>query len=290
MTKQSRSNKNAEQPLSGINTVCFESRLAESAASLIEKYGARVISAPSMQEVPLEDHHEVFRFAERLFSGEIDILICTTGVGTRMMTETLQARYRLDDIRRGFQDVILVARGPKPVGVLKKYGIRVDVAVPEPNTWQEILSAMDADDKTSLLAGKQVAIQEYGETNPELVTGLQNRGAETIRIPVYRWMLPEDVNPLLQGLRAVLDGKVHIALFTSKTQINHVMQVARRENMEQPLLAALNKCLIASIGPVCTRGLKEQGIHVDFEPSRSKLAIFIRELSVRAPGMVTPGT
>lgn len=269
----------SDKPLSGLSAVCFESRLSKSAANLLEKYGANVISAPSMQEVPLEKHDEVFRFGKKLFNGKIDILICTTGVGTQMLIDALETTYDLEEILDALRTVTLVVRGPKPIRVLKKYKVSYEVTVPAPNTWKEILETMDNHEKTSSLTEKKVAVQEYGESNEDLLSELKQRGADVIPVRVYRWELPDDIEPLMKGIQAVVDRKVAMALFTSKTQIDHVMQIASEKGMGSLLKEAMNDLFIASIGPVCTGGLRSYGIKVDFEPTRSKLGVFIREIS-----------
>lgn len=270
-------------PLKDFTALAFESRMADSTAQLLQRRGAHAISAPSMQEVPLEDHSAVFTFADELFAGEIDILICTTGVGTDMLIKTLETKYDFGDISEALADIIVVSRGPKPAKVLRGLDIPIDIKVPEPNTWKEILETLANNDMTSDLDGKRVAIQEYGEANEQLNRELLNRGAELIQTPIYRWMLPDDLEPLKEGIHSILDGKVQVVLFTSKTQVNHVMKVADQMDSKEALCDALDSLFVASIGPVCSSGLKSHGIKVDFEPSRPKLAIFINEIAEQAP-------
>ncbi len=170
--------------------------------------------------------------------------------------------------------------------MLKKLDVPFEVTAPEPNTWKELLDAIDENEKTEDLAGKTVAVQEYGESNQEFLTELEKRNANILRVPVYRWALPDDTEPLMEGIHKILNGEAHIALFTSKTQINHVMEVAEKDGIYGELQQALNKTFIASVGPVCTKGLEGHGLQVDFEPSRPKLGVFIKELSKNAPGMI----
>ena len=73
----------------------------------------------------------------------------------------------------------------------------MDLQAPEPNTWHEVLSALDA---KLPVRGLRIAVQEYGKPNPELIEGLEQRGAEVTRVPVYRWALPEDTGPLRRAL------------------------------------------------------------------------------------------
>lgn len=273
-------------PLEQITALAFESRMADTTVQLLHRKGARTISAPSMQEVPLEDHSAVFNFAEKLFAGEIDILLCTTGVGTDMMIKTLKTKYELDNILNALSNILIVSRGPKPAKVLRGLDIPIDVKVPEPNTWKQILETLDADKRTANLKGKQFAIQEYGEANEKLNDELRARGANLIRTPIYRWTLPDDLDPLKKGIQSILDGEVDIVLFTSKTQVHHVMKVADSLASKKLLQKALEDVFVASIGPVCSSGLQKYGIEPDFEPSRPKLAVFINEIAEQAPAFI----
>lgn len=265
----------------GRTILCFESRLADETAALIEKYGGRAMMAPSMQEVPLSEHAAVFDLAETLLSGEVDALLCLTGVGTRMMIETMATRFDRERIIGALERLVLITRGPKPAAALTSFGLKSDLKVPEPNTWREVLVSIDESRLLHPLGGKRIAVQEYGTTNEELLAGLRERGMRVERVPIYRWELPDDLGPLKAGLRALLDGAASVVLFTSRTQVDHVMQVADQIDVARPLGKAFDDALVASIGPVCSEGLREHGIEPDFEPSRPKLGFLMRELAER---------
>ena len=79
----------------------------------------------------------------------------------------------------------IVARGPKPAAALNELGVPIAVAVPEPNTWKDLLRALDERATAIPLAGKRVAVQEYGAANEELLAALAQRGAHVTRVPVY---------------------------------------------------------------------------------------------------------
>lgn len=265
--------------LAGHTVVSFESRMADTTANLIEKHGGAALTAPSMQEVPLDEHGEVFSFADRLFDGGVDVLICTTGVGTRMLLETLETQHAREDVLEALAGVQIVARGPKPVRALKKVGLSAALKVGEPNTWREILQTLDDNASAVPVKKRVVAVQEYGRTNEQLNQGLKERGADVLQVPIYRWALPDDLAPLKEGLQAIIEGRADVALFTSRTQADHVMKLARQEGLEDPLRKGFQQIVVASIGPVCSKGLQSHGIKVDFEPERPKLGIFIKELA-----------
>ena len=57
------------------------------------------------------------------------------------------------------------------------------------------------------------------------------------------------------------------------------MEVADGMGTKEVFREALKNTTVASIGPVCSKGLQAYGIEADFEPSRPKLAIFVKELA-----------
>ena len=57
---------------------------------------------------------------------------------------------------------------------LKEVGLAPALGVPEPNTWRDLLSELD---RKLPVAGKRVAVQEYGARNEEVLAGLRQRGA-----------------------------------------------------------------------------------------------------------------
>jgi uroporphyrinogen-III synthase len=270
---------NSEKTVSNMTALTFESRKADATVKLLHQQNLKAISAPSMQEVPLEDHYDVFTFADQLFAGDVDILLCMTGVGTDMLVKTMKTRYDWEKIHDALSKITVVSRGPKPAKVLRRLKIPIDIKVPEPNTWKELLEVLDQTPETADLAGKKVAIQEYGETNERLNEELRKRGAELVQTSIYRWALPDDLEPLKEGIRALINGEVDAVLFTSKTQVHHVMKVADIIASKEKLQEALQNVMVASIGPVCSKGLQEYGIEPDFEPSRPKLGVFVKELA-----------
>lgn len=270
-------------PLDGVTVVGFESRMSDTTAQLIEKYGGTAMPAPSMQEVPLEEHKAVFDFAEGLFDGAFDLVYFNTAVGTRMVFEVLEKEYDFDDVRDALSDVVVVSRSPKPGSELRNYNVPIDVKAPEPNSWREVLKALTANSKTAPLKGKRMAIHEYGQPNEELNDALREKGAKLVRVPIYRWELPDDLEPLKNGIRALIEGDAQVAVFTSRQQVVHMLRVASEEGWEEDLRAALDTAMVASVGPVTSEELRSHDLPVDFEPDRPKLKILIRGMAEYAP-------
>ena len=270
----------------GLCVASFESRMAAVMEQGIRKFGGEPISVPTMQEIPLEKNPDISLFAEKLFAGEIDGIIFTTGVGARYLFQALEQTYSKADLVQALSRITVVARGPKPVRVLTEWGVPVTLKVPEPNTWHEILEILDWSEKSFSLKGKTIAVQEYGDAEPRLLDGLAQRGAKVIRISVYRWALPDDTGPMKRAIQVVIEGRVDIALFTNAAQIRHLLRVAREEGLEKPFREALAGSVIASIGPTATEALAEERLAVDLEPSHPKMGHLLAETAQKAQALI----
>ncbi len=273
--------------LHGLRVLSLESRRAVEMAKLIENHGGRPVVAPSMREVPLESNTEALSFARALAAGEVDVVIFLTGVGTRALARVVETVYPLEQFAAGLQKIPVVARGPKPVAALKEMAVPVAIAVPEPNTWRDLLRALDEKKDSVPLAEKRVAVQEYGESNPDLLAGLAERGARVTRVPVYRWALPENTAPLRAAVEAIGRAEIDMALFTTSVQIVHLLGIAREMNKEQELRRGFAAMVVGSIGPVTTAELRKQGFHVDFEPPHPKMGFLVNEAAQHAGAMLS---
>ena len=261
----------------------LESRRAKEMASIVSSYGGQPISAPSMREVPLESNPEAIAFADALERGEFDLVVLLTGVGTRALVAVVErVRGSRESFVRALAQTKVVARGPKPVAVLRELDVPVWLTAPEPNTWREVLSALDGKNGELSLAGRRVAVQEYGASNPDLLSGLEARGARVTRVPVYQWALPDDLGPLESGVRAIVDRHIEVVLFTTATQVVHLLKVSETMGVRDALRDGLKSCVVASIGPTTSEEMREQGIEPDLEPTHPRMGFLVREAAERA--------
>jgi chromatin segregation and condensation protein Rec8/ScpA/Scc1 (kleisin family)/uroporphyrinogen-III synthase len=263
-------------PFDGLRVLSLESRRAEEMATLIRKQGGKPFVAPSMREVPLERHEEAFAFADRLLRGEFDGVILLTGVGTRLLWKTLLTRHSEDDLKSALQRLTVIVRGPKPSAAIRELGRVPDVQVPEPNTWRELLSVMQARPE------KRLALQEYGESSPELIDGLRALSKEVTPIRIYGWELPEDTGPLRQAAAKLIAGEFDVILLTTSTQIVNLMKIAEEEGIAKQVVESLRSAFIGSIGPTTSEALKEYGLKADFEPSHPKMGLLVNEAAAQA--------
>jgi uroporphyrinogen-III synthase len=258
-------------PFDGLRVLSLESRRASEMATLIRKQGGDPVIAPSMREMPLESNPEAFTFAERLFAGEFDMVILLTGVGTRYLDRVLSTRYEAGKLAAALRNLTVVVRGPKPAAVMREWEVPFAVQAPEPNTWRELLTAIESRPE------RRVAVQEYGKANAELLAGLRAQNREVSTVRVYEWGLPEDTAPLREAVHRLANGTIDVALFTTSIQVTHLFRIAAEEHVEPQVLAALRKITIASIGPTTSEELSEWGIPVHMEPSHPKMGLLVNE-------------
>ena len=274
--------RDAKASLAGLRVLSLESRRGPEMAKLIASYGGQAIVAPSMREVPLETNTEAVTFAKKLLCGEFDMVIFLTGVGTRALARVVETIYPLSEYLALLRDIAIIARGPKPLAVLRGWNVPVAIAAPEPNTWREVLRALDENSSAVPLKGRRVAVQEYGVSNGDLLDGLRKRGALVTSVPVYEWALPEDTGPLRAAIAAVACNEVDVALFTTATQADHLLQIAAEMKQEDALRRALSRIVVASIGPTTSERLREHRIEPDMEPSHPKMGFLVSEAAERS--------
>jgi uroporphyrinogen-III synthase len=266
----------------GLRVLSFESRRAVEIGALINTYGGRAVVAPALREVPLDSNPEVVDFAARLLRGEFDLTIFLTGVGTRELVNAAERIHPRAALIAALAATKVVARGPKPLTVLRDLQVPVWTTAPEPNTWRELLAAIEAKSAEQPLAGARVAVQEYGVSNVELLDALRERGAVVTRVPVYRWALPEDVAPLKHAVTAITRDEIDVVLFTTSVQAVHLWLIASEMDLVADMERALARVVIASIGPTTSDELRRRGLPPALEASHPKIGFLVREAAEQA--------
>jgi uroporphyrinogen-III synthase len=263
-------------PFDGLRVLSLESRRSNEIERLIRGQRGDPFVAPSMREVRLTDNPQAFEFGEKLFRGDFEMMILLTGVGTRLLNDVLSTRYPEDHFKNALRTLTLVVRGSKPMAVLREWGIPAQVMVPEPNTWREILSAIEG--RTE----RKIVVQEYGRPATELLEALRAKAAEVTTVPVYQWDLPLDCGPLREAVRRLADGEFDVAMFTTSIQVPHLIRIAAEEGLEDEVRRALKKIVVASVGPSTSETLREFGFEPDMEPSHPKMGFLVNETAARA--------
>jgi len=266
----------AHANFNGLRVLTLESRRAKEIEKLIRTYGGDPLVVPAMREVGLESNQLVIDFARDLIAGEFDLVIFMTGVGVRAMVEIVKAHTDPATFLEALRKVKIAARGAKPSTSLRELKIPVEITSDEPSTWRELLEAIDEAFGPSLPT-MHVAVQEYGASNPELLSELSGRTMSLTKVPVYQWALPLDLQPLRDCVQAIIDGNIDVVLFMTAVQVIHLFQVAEQMKAAPELLKALQATVVLSIGPTTSEELAHYSIVPDFEPSRPKMGFMVNE-------------
>jgi uroporphyrinogen-III synthase len=263
----------------GRRVLTLESRRSPELALLIMNYGGTPVVAPALREVPLEANKQVLAFAEDMIRERFGMVILLTGVGVRLLMKVVEPVFGREAFVQALARTLVVARGPKPVAALREIGVTPWVTVPSPNTWREVLATLDGHSDEAPLSQARVAIQEYGLPNDALVDGLVARGADVTTVPIYRWSMPEDVEPLRRAVWAIVRGEIDVVILTAGIQLVHLLRVAAEMELEAAVRRGLERLIVASIGPMTSEELERHGLPIDLEPSHPKMGFLVKEVA-----------
>jgi uroporphyrinogen-III synthase len=252
----------------------LETRTGEHLGELIARRGGIPMLAPALEEVPDVDPTAVAALLAEWRVAPFTIVVFQTGVGTRALFQATDEAGLTEELKLHLSAARVVVRGPKPVGELNARGVRIDIRAATPFTTETVLAAISEE----TVQGARVLVQRYGAANQLLRETLEERGAVVQEIATYRWGLPADLRPLNELLDALARSQVDAVLFTSAVQIQNLYAVAQKSGRAAELANQLNRLVVASIGPVCSRALRERGITPTFEASPPKLGPLVAAL------------
>lgn len=252
----------------------LETRTGAHLAELIARLGATPLLAPALEEVPDVEPQALRGLFEQWSTDPFKAAIFQTGVGTRALFQATDSLGATAEMLQLLARAVVVVRGPKPVGELNARGVRIDIRAASPFTTEKVLEAVAGIE----FDGARVLVQRYGEANAVLTDGLAARGAVVQELATYRWALPADTRPLQQLLEALVSFRVDAVVFTSAVQVHNLYAVAAQGRRSDELADLLNGLLIASIGPVCSRALRQHGVEPTIEANPPKLGPLIAAL------------
>jgi uroporphyrinogen-III synthase len=252
----------------------LETRSGAHLGELVARRGGIPLLAPALEEVPDVDSAAVAALLAQWRVNPFNVVIFQTGVGTRALFQATDTAGLTGELLRYLDSSKVVVRGPKPVGELNSRGVRIDIRAATPFTTEMVLAAL-ADVP---MQGARVLVQRYGAANQLLRESLHERGAAVEEIATYRWGLPSDTRPLTELLEALARSDVDAVVFTSAVQIHNLYSVAEKSGGAAQLAGQLNRLVVASIGPVCSRALREHGVTPSFEANPPKLGPLIAGL------------
>jgi uroporphyrinogen-III synthase len=274
-----------EAPLTGFTVAVTAARRREELTSLLERRGARVLEGPAIRIVPTQDDVELLAVTRACLEQAPDVVVATTGIGFRGWMEAADGWGLGDALRERLGRAELLARGPKAKGAVRAAGLAESWS-PASEASDEVLARL-LDEGVD---GRRVAVQLHGEPLAEFTGALRAAGAEVVEVPVYRWVLPEDVRPLRRLVEQTVAGAVDCMTFTSAPAVSSTLTVARELGREADLVQALRgPVLVAAVGPVTATPLERAGIP-SVQPERARLGALVRTVVEELPARRTRTT
>jgi uroporphyrinogen-III synthase len=242
------------------------------------RFGGEPWCVPAAREARHPDR--VGPFIDRLSAGQFSAVVFLTGGGATMLFQEASRLGRLTETEAALRATIVACRGPKPAAVVGQHQIAVQATAAEPYTTTQLLDALGAVD----LGGKPVALVrdlEPGRGIPDALSeALALRGAQIEELPLYEWVMPEDLEPLRTLVRDLIGGQVDAIAFTNRVQSRHLFRVAAELGLATELAAALNdEVIVTVVGPVCAEALQSAGVAPDIIPARATMEAMIAALA-----------
>ncbi|MDF5753788.1 uroporphyrinogen-III synthase [Spongiactinospora sp. TRM90649] len=273
-----RSLETAPDALAGFTIGVTANRRVEELCALLERRGARVVSAPAIRLVPLAEDSELLAATRAMLAAPVDDVVVTTAAGFRGWMAAADGWGLAQPLTEHLGRARLLPRGPKALGAVRGAGFG-DHWTPDSESTDEIRRYLLAQD----LRGRRIAVQLHGEPLPEFVAALAGAGAEVIEVPVYRWLPTQDPAPLRRLIAQTVGGGIDAVAFTSAPAVVATLDAARAQGQEDALLAALaGPVAAACIGPVTAGPLLARGV-TPIQPERFRLGALARLLAGHLP-------
>lgn len=266
----------SEGALTGFTVAVTAERRRDEMAALLQRRGARVVTASAITIVPLADDEALHAATAACIGLQPDLVVVTTGIGFRGWLEAAEGWGLAEQLRGVLGGARLIARGPKPCGAIRAAGLSEDWAAKTESS-DEILEKLLAEG----VAGHRIVVQEHGEPLTEFVAQLRAAGAAVVEVPVYRAMLPPDVAPVRRLAEQIAAGQVDAVTFTSAPAVKAFLEVAG-DTAPAVLDRFRGGTLAACVGPVTAAPLVDRGVPV-LMPERFRLGALIKALTDELP-------
>ncbi|MBB3733445.1 uroporphyrinogen-III synthase [Nonomuraea dietziae] len=276
--EEAGSPETAPDALAGFTIGVTATRRREEFCALLERRGARVVSAPAIRLVPLAEDTDLLAATRRSLEAPVDDVVVTTGVGFRGWMAAAEGWGLSAELSDHLTRARLLTRGPKARGAVRAAGLN-DHWTPATESCEEVKQHLLAQD----LRGRRIAVQLHGEPLTGFVAELREAGADVIEVPVYRWLPYRDTSPLRRLVTQSIAGGVDAVAFTSAPAVLAMLGAARADGLEDALLAAFGGRVVAAcVGPVTAQPLVAKGVPV-LQPERSRLGALARTLARHLP-------
>jgi uroporphyrinogen III methyltransferase/synthase len=258
--RQKHANKKDEWlPLTGKRILITRAiEQAEELSTLLESYGAQVISIPTIEITPPENLKPLDKTIEKIDS--YDWVIFTSVNGVKFFTERL---------KKGGTDIEILRRkkicaiGPRTQGELEKMGLRVDFR-PKEYRAEGVAEGL----KARGIQGKKILLPRAREARMILPKELIEAGALVDEVEAYRTAKPAKSKA---SLETILKKGIDVVVFTSSSTVRNFMELL-------PDKTSMNGVKVAVIGPITAETARKYGLEPHIAPQKYTIPSLVRAI------------
>lgn len=240
-----------------------ESRELDRFSEMLEKYGASVVRCPLVRIRPIDETAALDAWIERLVQGRHDTLAFYTGEGVTHIISRAEQLGLHERALAAFRQARKISRGPKPGAAMRKLGFAPDLVTDIPTT-EGLLATFEK----LPLRDRCVGVQLYpGSPTGLLAEALDGMGAGFDPVLPYRYASDEQDEQVASVIREMANGQIDLIAFTSKLQVERLLEVAARHGIERELEQALRTIIVAAIGPIAAAAVEKAGGTVQIQPA-----------------------
>ena len=250
-------------PFEGIRVGLFETRRQREFSAMFAARGAQVVACPLIFPESQGVEEPVRKFIEEMLEAKLAVIIFYTGIGILAVLDAAQQLSKYEMLKDALGRIIVIARGPKGKGALKRHNLTPNFLA-EPPTTQGLVKLVKGLD----VQGKWVAVALAGDQpSSALAEVVERGGGEIYQFAPYHYRLPEDRSAIGAFIQRVLAGEVGLLVFTTPPQVTILMDAAEKLGMDHKLLEVMNSsATVAAVGTVTAGTLARYGVKVSVCP------------------------
>ncbi len=250
-------------PLEGRTIAVAETRQGEELAQMLEQEGARVLRYPMFTIVDAPDPEPVVAWLRELIADRMSLVIVMTGEAIRRLLGFAERAGLRDEYLTALGRTRTLARGPKPVKVMKELGLAPTCIVKVPTTPGIIATLRDEP-----LAGTTIGVTRYGDVNEALEGFLTEAGATVRPVLPYVYAPATDDERVVELIHAMAAGTIDVLMLTSSPQVDRIFEIAEKRTLEPVLRQGLQRVRVAAVGPIVAETLRQRQAPVHICPEQ----------------------
>ncbi len=252
------------QPLFGKRVLVTRARdQAPELSSLIRARGGEPIECPTIAIGPPDDWAEVDEAIEQLATYQWLVLTSVNGVKAFMQRLWYHGRDA-----RALAGLQVCCIGPRTAEEVKRFGIEADL-VPDTFQAEGVIEGL----KRAGMSGQRVLLARAAQAREILPEELARSGAVVQVVKVYKTVVPAIERDRVQQL--FRDHMIDVVTFASSSTVRNFFQLFDEAS---DLKQRLNGTIIASIGPITAKTIREMGLDVHVMASQNTIPALVQSL------------